>query len=325
MQDKSEFFRNLADDCKTEIVRYLPTSSLFKLSMASKKEYTLFKPLIDERKLINQLLVFVVTGAHDKVVSMLNKDISLLYQHGPVIDYSQREFLGDYEISPFKYVLWALDKHMWSTMLDCLPKDDDKANEILKILRSQYDSLVKNGITYQLNGKTVVESHFDFENTLIKELNMLNDWINATTSQDSDAIEKQWREGVGRSQQLAPIHVVHEYCSENPFAPLPQFTSKPKCSIQFFNWNTEMYEDWFSCDSQLGLDFAISKGGKRGASGFNGLDRLSVEVDLAAIKALYAIRKNDFIELKLQLEPSQTVENDPQPAQVANLSTPYGQ
>ncbi|RYW85626.1 F-box protein, partial [Legionella pneumophila] len=61
-------------------------------------------------------------------------------------------------------------------------------------------------------------------------------------------------------QKLLPMHVVYEYCSNEPFYPVPKFTSQPKSSKQFFNWVTEKDENWFGVDSKLGSELAIFKG-----------------------------------------------------------------
>ena len=118
------------------------------------------------------------------------------------------------------------------------------------------------GVTYRLNGKTITEKHFDFENTIIKELQTQVDSINAPGVKNWDAIDKQWREGVGGAQKRLPMHIVDEYCSNEPFYPVPKFTSQPKSSKQFYNWVTEKDENWFSVDSKLSVDFAIYKGGQ---------------------------------------------------------------
>lgn len=315
MQEKSELLSTLPDDCKHEIARYLPTPGILKMSLASKAEHTLFQPLVDERKQIHQLLLFVVNGQYGMVENVLHNDISLLYKPGRIKDCSDREFFGDNEISAFEYVLWALDKHMWTTMMNCLPKDSKKTNELLTILRSQYNKVTTQGITYQLHGKTITESHFDFTNTIIKELQTQINSINAPGKKDWDAIDNHWRAGFGLSQKLAPIHVVDDWCSKEPFYPIPKFTSRPNSQKQVYNSITQKFENWFSCDSKLGLDFAIIKQGGKAMQCLRSLgDANALSVMLDAIKALYKIRTANFSELKSQLENRQKIDS-----QVTNL------
>ncbi|HHP1228858.1 TPA: F-box protein, partial [Legionella pneumophila] len=175
-------------------------------------------------------------------------------------------------------------------------------------LIAQYNKVNKEGVTYRLNGKTITEKHFDFKNTIIKELKTQVDSINAPGARNWDAIDKQWREGVGGAQKLLPMHVVYEYCSNEPFYRVPKFTSQPKSSKQFFNWVTEKDENWFGVDSKLGSELAIFKvfsGGCASSSRYGGASTL----DLVALKALCEVRTKDFIDLKSQLEEQASLDN----------------
>ncbi|KGP62135.1 hypothetical protein EP47_01355, partial [Legionella norrlandica] len=186
-------------------------------------------------------------------------------------------------------------------------------------LIAQYNKVNTYGVTYKLNGKTITEKHFDFNNTLIKELQAQVDSINAPGVKNWAAIDKQWREDVGGAQKQLPMHVVNEYCSNEPFYPVPKFTSQPKSSKQFYNWTTEKNENWFSGDSKLSVDFAIYKGALwRCRSGVReaGLRVSAVCVDLDAMTALCKVRTNDFIDLKSQLENQMTPDNHHQVFQI---------
>ncbi len=116
------------------------------------------------------------------------------------------------------------------------------------------------GVTYRLNGKAITETHFDFNNTIIKELQTQVDSINEPGAKNWETIDKQWREGVGAAQKRLPMHVVDEYCSNEPFYPVPKFISQPNSSKQFYNWTTGKDENWFNGVSKLSVDFAIYKG-----------------------------------------------------------------
>src|SRR4051794_12377679 len=104
MKDK---FDNLESVTTAQL---LSTKELSNLVNTSSKQRALFKPLLDERKLLHH----VVRSEYDVVKAMLEQDIDLLFKKNRVTDCSGRTFAS---ISPFEYALWALDKHMWDTML----------------------------------------------------------------------------------------------------------------------------------------------------------------------------------------------------------------
>ena len=304
MQDKFEMFDELPVELKLETAQKLSNRDLVNLAQTSKYHLSLFKPMVDIRKLLHH----VVRGKHDVVQSILIDDISLMLKRGKVTDCSGREFEN---ISSFEYALWALDKHMWAAMITCVPQNEE-GKRILELLIAQYNKVNTDGVTYRLNGKTITEQHFDFENTLIKELQTQVDSINAPGVKNWDAIDNQWREGVGGAQKRLPMHIVDEYCSNEPFYPVPKFTSQPKSSKQFYNWTTDKNEDWFSVDSKLGSEFAIYKGAWPFVRAW-AARRLPATVallrDLDAVKALCEVRTLDLINLKSQLEEQAGLEN----------------
>ncbi|KTC81851.1 hypothetical protein Lcin_2921 [Legionella cincinnatiensis] len=181
-------------------------------------------------------------------------------------------------------------------MLDCLP--ETKEGEHIKAkLRTQYQRIKEVGVTYELHGviTQTPEKHFDFEGTIIKELQEYVD-------KDDD---NQWRTGVGSAQKLLPIHVVYEYCSDTPFYPVPDFKEQPKSSTEFYNWlNNGEKESWFCEGSKLGIDFSIYKGCPRVvAVAAYVLAGACVRIDLNAITALGVARTKDFLALENDLKP----------------------
>ncbi|MCE0723828.1 MULTISPECIES: F-box protein [Legionella] len=325
IQNKFEFFNQLAKDLKTETALHLPTPDLIKLSMISKKYRAFFKPMLDVRKLLHH----VARGEHDAVKTMLEKDINLLFKKGRVTDCSGRTFE---HISSFEYALWALDKHMWTMVLDCIPQNE-AGKKVLVQLLSQYNKVKKEGVSYTLNGRTITEKHFNFEKTLIKELQTQVDSIQAPGDKNWDAINKQWREGVGGVQKLLPMHVVYEYCSDEPFYHIPHIPSpqtkpskqwlsspRPKPLKQFYNTITEKHENWFCVDSKLGIAFALYKGSGTGGavSNYSGWQEASlmglklVINELTAVRGLYEARTTEFIHLESQLEEQIISINQPQ-------------
>ncbi|WP_019215729.1 hypothetical protein [Legionella tunisiensis] len=286
-----------------ETAKHLSNRGLVNLAQTSKYHLSLFKPMVDVRKLLHH----VVRGKHDSVQLILIDDISLMLKRDKVTDCSGREFEN---ISSFEYALWALDKHMWAAMITCVPQNEE-GKRILELLIAQYNKVNTDGVTYRLNGKTITEKHFDFENTLIKELQTQVDSSNAPGAKNWEAIDKQWREGVGGAQKRLPMHIVDEYCSNEPFYPVPKFTSQPKSSKQFYNWTTGEDENWFSVDSKLSVDFAIYKGESEFAEAPDPCVGSGPQcvADLGAMTALCKVRTNDFIDLKSQLEDQMTPDN----------------
>ncbi|HDS3834555.1 TPA: F-box protein [Legionella pneumophila] len=305
MQSKFEKFNELPAELKIETAQNLSNRDLVNLAQTSKYHLALFQPLLDVRKLLH----YVARGDHNAVEAMLKKDMSLIFKRGVVTDCSGREFEN---ISAFEYALWALDKHMWAAMIACIPQNEE-GRKVFAQLIAQYNKVNTDGVTYKLNGKTITEQHFDFNNTIIKELQTQVDSLNAPGVKHWDAIDKQWREGVGSAQNLFPMHVVYEYCSDEPFYPVPKFTSQPKSSKQFFNWTTDKDENWFSVASKLSVDFAIYKGGGVARGGCRGRLR---RADLDAMTALCKVRTNDFLDLKSQLEDQMTLDNHHQVSQI---------
>jgi hypothetical protein len=318
MQDKFDKVPSIAE------AQLLSTPELARLARSSKHLSTLFKPILNVRKedylAVKKVLYHVVRGEHDAVRTLLTNNIDLLYKRGSVTDCSGRTFES---ISPFEYALWALDKHMWDTMLSCIPKNE-KGNKVLAQLRAQYKAFkidekapeekvetpqIK-GVTYSLNGTPITESHFNFKQTIIKELQAQVNAQNAPGNKNWKAIDKQWVEGVGGAQRLLPMHVVNEYCAPLAFYPIPNFTIYSGSSRQFFNYMTDKDDDWFTCDSKLGIDFGIFRGGAAHAVG-EWRDETASCRDLDAMTALCEVRTNDFINLETQLEQSITADNQP--------------
>lgn len=283
-----------------------PGRDVFKVYRAKKANQVLFQPERSSGKDIYNFLKHVVCGEHAKVKEMLEENIHLLFKRVKITDCSERTF---FKISGFEYVLWALDKHMWTMMLDCIPQNEE-GKAVLERLLVQYKQLEAKGVTYGLNGKAITEKHFDFKNTIIKALQTQVDLYYAPEPKNWRAIDKQWREGVGGAQKLLPMHVVNEYCSNEPFYPVPNFTSRLTTSKQFYNRITRKEEDWFGVDSKLAVDFAIYRGVRDRAVAYGCASTplpLGAGADLIAVTALCEKRTNEFINLESQLEEQMLV------------------
>ncbi len=244
---------SMPPDIKQRIIGGLKVEDIKTLASTCRYESLWFKPMVGTGK----FLLEVVHGEYDKVEARLKKNSDLFLQKGQVTDYSGRTF---YNISGFQYYLWALDKHGWTRMLKSLPLDEEGAR-IKGALLQQYQELKEKGVAYELNGKIIREEHhFDFKNTIIQALQTQVNYQNQ--NKPWDEIDKQWCTGVGSAQKLLPVHVVYEYCGDVSLDPLPQFIKQPTTlTMKFYNWITERYENWFSGDSKLGVNFAIYRPG----------------------------------------------------------------
>lgn len=284
MPDKVELFDEFPPEIQAETAQYLSAAELLNLALSTKEHWTLFKPMLHVCKFLHH----VVRGEYAVVQSMLKNDMHLILKKGNVTDCSGRTFKS---ISAFEYALWALDQPMWELMLACMPKNEE-STEVLTQLLFQYNKVNTDKVTYRLNGQEIIERHFNFEDTLIKELKTQDNFLNAPGPKNQEAINLQWNEGVGGAQRLLPMHVVDAYCSN--------------ASRQFYNWLTKKNEHWFAVDSKLGLTFAIAKEERGGGSGMaRGVKKL-VAQDLACISALCAVRTKEFINLKSRLEKQMT-------------------
>ncbi|MBN9231868.1 MAG: F-box protein [Legionella sp.] len=223
-----------------------------------------------------------------------------MVQRSRVTDCSGRKFQS---ISAFEYALWALDKHMWTALLNYIPKGHAHSSLWGQLL-TQYQQLKTQGVTYQLHGKTIIEQHFDFQHTIIDALQTQVNLYQAPGYKDFDILDTQWRDGVGGAQKLLPMHVVAEYCSNEPFHPVPEFIAPPQPTngLRIGKKN----EPWFSVKCKLGEGFAACKGGRayaaRTPNVLGWLITQGAPRDLAAMTKLYSVRTQDLIMLQAQLE-----------------------
>lgn len=283
------FFDQSPSSIKIQIAQYLDIPDLRKLVQSSKSQ-AVFKPRLEYMLEVRRFLQSVARGEANKMAAMLRKNCNLLLERGKLTDCSGRTF---FNISGFEYALWAFDQPMWTRMLANLP--NTKQGIKIKIaLRDQYLAIKQQGITYTLNDApmTAPEQHFDFQNTVIKELQFIVDSAN-TPNPDWEALNKRWVEGVGGAQKLLPMNIAEYYCSFSPGD-----SRQCKRAKQFYNMNTYEDESWFHADSKLGIDFAVFMGGI--APAFIGPGG-RINKDLAAFKKLNESRTKDFNELGLTL------------------------
>lgn len=288
MNDEYTFPMEIRD----AISRQLTTRDLINFIKTSRNNRSLFKPLLDVRKLLHH----VVCGEYEAMQVLLQENETLIFKKDTITDPSGRTFEN---ISPFEYALWALDKHMWTSMLQYIPK----GSKIVENLLSQYNTISTKGITYTLKQNTITEKHFNFD-TIINAFNEQVKLVRLkfASSTDWDVIDRQWVNEVGSAQILLPAHVIYEYCSSKHFGKQTDFSVQPELIKQFFNPRTQEYENWLASDSKIGIIFALYKGrNNRCEAHHESRKYLGCENDLQAIKKLSEVRKKDFEDLKGQL------------------------
>lgn len=296
----------LSDDNWNDISSFLPKKDLINLSMISKGPRLFFKPILDEHKKMNQFLRHVVRAEYDAIEMILKEDPSLMLKRGFVTDEAGRTFE---DISGLEYAIWAQAIHILACMLDSLSTDTKSTDtknrlDLLTQALIQYDKIVKKGVSYTLNKIEVTgETHFDMQNTFIKELQTQVNSVKVHGSKNNDAIDKQWREGVGGAQRIFTADLVDYYCGSVPFRPVPDFTYRPQSTKQFKNLCKKgSLECWYSNDSRLGFDFAIFKGALGDARGFDERLQEALRVDLHVMKELCKAKTEYVGSFRAQLE-----------------------
>ncbi|MDP3268731.1 MAG: hypothetical protein Q8M40_06740 [Legionella sp.] len=285
----------LAQELQIEIANHLRTPELFKLARTSKHYLSLYSDLMIKRK----FLLFAVHGKFEELLASIIKDRDTIFKRGRVTDCSGRFFDN---ISAFEYSLWSWDMPLWSYMT--FPPEKEEELAFYENMFSQYNKVSTEGVSYVLNGKKITEKHFDFEDTIIRQLQTLASML-SIPSTPSQILKTQWIEGVGGAQKLLPMHAVFEYCSKEPFSPVPKFVSWPdEPSSKYYDLITQKYVNWFDDNSKLGSEIAVSKGTRLDGNmtvGSKDCTRLEVEQDLQALKELFQSRKRHFIILRDEL------------------------
>lgn len=243
---------DLPDDMQYEIAsQFSKISDLARLAQTCKTYRGFFKTQLDQLA-VNQLLIYVVRGQKSKAEKMIKAQPALLNMRGKVTDYSGRTF---HNITPFEYTLWALDRHMWETMLRAV-REHKNEQECMVGLHQQYQNYKEgDGLTYELLGIAYKEKHYDFSVIArLKNYHESYSFIHSTQGHD-----QCWAKGVGGAQKLLPVHVVYEYCSRRTFNPTPEFTETdlPE-KMQVCDFILGRLDNWFDLTSnELGSRYGI--------------------------------------------------------------------
>ncbi len=118
-------------------------------------------------RIVSKLLQCVAHGQQSQAEQLL-KEIPVRNSHlgcsakpewllvrGDVIDPSGRMFKN---ITAFEYALWALDSHMYTMMLNCVPQNAHGRRIKIELLR-QYQSVITKGVNYTVGSCLLNMSH----------------------------------------------------------------------------------------------------------------------------------------------------------------------
>ncbi|ASQ46172.1 hypothetical protein [Legionella clemsonensis] len=239
--------------------------------------------------------------------------VQKILQHYPEWLIEKRKTLEDksgrvfFNLSIWEYTLWALDvRYMAPMMLDCIP-DGERGNAIHQELAKQLAKVETQGVTYQLNGQSYHERHYDF--AILPALANYN--LNYSRWNEKSRKEF-WCTTIGELQWLLPAHIAQHYCDyENGFNPTPTFKNeKFTRSLRYYNGISGNYENWYSPRSKtegLGINFAISPVflyPKEITGAFDMLEDFWVSVDIRALTVLQETRLDDWKLLKERLQGS---------------------
>ena len=84
MPRKNTTTNTLNQDMVRETAKYLPLKEIAKLARASKSDYGLFQPILDEAKATHPLLTCVVQGNPDALATLVKYNPELLFKKGQV-------------------------------------------------------------------------------------------------------------------------------------------------------------------------------------------------------------------------------------------------
>ncbi len=199
------------------------------------------KPIVPVNPEVVSFLRLIAEGEQQKAEELLKKNRDLVLFPGNVTDLSGRTFES---ITGFQYAIWALDRHMWTMLLNYLTADEAAGQ-----LQHMGSWVRAYGVHAGLAGGP---------------LENLSAALKRCIDQGEGWSTEQWIEGwnkqVGGAQLLLPIHVIDEYCrTDRSFNPCPTFTESTLPRTSKIGANK-----WFSVrpEGRLGYHFAFL--GKQG-------------------------------------------------------------
>ena len=310
---KKNFFKTLPGDgsAHRNIAEHLSTQEVAHLSLTSQDERELVAPALRQRK-IAVFLSHVARGEQADARALLQADPFLMFQRGPVTDFSGRTFPS---VSGFEYALWAMDTRMWRMMLECIP-DSPEGENLKALLLTQSQLLETEGLSYNRAGHHFDhQHHFDFTPLRL-----------AMQTYVDPAMRDHFYHVIGQEQYLVPAHVAQEYCCRSYQTSFHYLTEadfegdlfERSLVIRGFGGEAEDTTWWPVVDTsllRLGRDFAVAwEGGPRYfLSGINeyppGPARVAAEKDV--LDRLFLVRTRELGLIEDLLSPGH--EEQPHP------------
>ncbi len=251
----------------------------------------------------SQTLLHTQRGRYEKLIEVIRTNIGSILTKNSAVDCSERVFLN---VSPFQYMLWALDKFAWDRVTQGVLQYKN-SEEIRLQLLNQLNELEANGIVYAINKQIVIEQHYDF--SLLKELQLMVQSQNQDTNcnETNNFLQEDKFLALGIEQCQIPMHIAYIYCGVDPLYPCPTFEDEPtQFSQQFNNHGKRM--NWYNPISAggakgLGKNYAIIRGKNPEAIASEGIEFTeNTEYDLQAFTALRDKRMMQYFQLKQQLQ-----------------------
>lgn len=294
----------LPDEIMLYIGSFMDVDNKLILGRTNHRNYGIFFIESVVEKVSHKLLEYVSQGEQDKAEVLIKKYPQALVHRSNITDWTD----GDFEsISPWEYVLWALDtRYMVNMMLSCIP-NNSLGKQILQKLIEQYQIVKTKGVKYTREGILIRENHFNFD-IMINKLEVYVQNYDIWNCLDRAAY---WKNEIGKEQRNLIVHARQHFCDpNNSFNPTPDF----KCEkfMRCLKVYDSLYERWLIWDntvrshtSKLGQSFAICRGNiyTESATISSEVGITAASLDMSAIQSLKKERLEDFkmIEEKLEL------------------------
>lgn len=224
--------------------------------------------------LTDDLFLYVIKGKQTQVKNILSKYPKLFLEKRNITDECGQTFL---DITVFTFALWALDRHMWSMMLNLV--SSIKRQDIKSNLAEQYTHFMCSGIYYEFLGKRYRSLSYS-PNELIDLYKHCETFYKVHhklhSKEESIALIKKLEHFILLEQKKMPYHFRNEFCRlDISYPPLQkrkledtalydndsQFdeTELPRI-VRFKNKKTDTYLEWDDSLNGLEADFAIWRG-----------------------------------------------------------------
>lgn len=204
--------RNLEGDVPEEVVKYVLSPLLdLKSHAALAATCGVFREYLQLNLIergAEKLLRHVDLNEEEQVKKILLSKPELLFIQISFTDHCGRKFE---KVSPWQLMLWSLDTCMWDMAFSIVGK---KSFEYAFSALQQKLEMGDKKLTYQLEGKSFRESHFNFTPTLAAYNAYIDKFDENSVS--PDALGKLWcreKNSVGVCQQHWPMWMLRAICA----------------------------------------------------------------------------------------------------------------